>query len=63
MVALSHVIDFSIDFLRCCLYTLDREYYESLSLEEKRKHYKYRNDYVTLEEIETWPATRNRLGE
>ena len=43
------------------VYLLDREYYEMLSLEERRKHYKCKR-YVTLDEIETWSETRKRLG-
>ena len=35
----------------------DRKFYESLSLEEKRKLYKCGRDYVTLDKVETWDET------
>ena len=39
-----------------CTHT-DRKFYESLSLEEKRKLYKCGRDYVTLDKVETWDET------
>ena len=41
---------------------VEQVYYEKLTLEEKRKQYKCGSDYVTLDEIETWIETRERLG-
>ena len=42
---------------------LDRKYYESLSLEEKRKLYTCGRDFLTLDEIETWEEFRKKLSE
>ena len=33
-----------------------RERYIEMSIEEKRKHYKCKSNYTTLNEIETWPV-------
>lgn len=50
-------------FLMCVLLvSLDRHYYESLPLQEKRKLYKCRSNFVTLDDIEIWPETRHKLG-
>ncbi len=40
----------------------DREFYEKLSLEEKRGYYKCGKNFVTLDDIDTWPVTREGLG-
>lgn len=37
------------------LVKLERDKYINMSKEEKRKLYKCKNDYITLDEILTWP--------
>ena len=37
------------------LVKLERDKYTNMSKEEKRKLYKCKNDYITLDEILTWP--------
>lgn len=44
-----------------CMYT-DRQFYESLSLEEKRKLYTCGRSYVTLDNIQTWEEFRKTLS-
>ena len=34
---------------------LDKEYWQNLPLDEKRKQYRCRDKYLTLEQIPTWP--------
>ena len=42
---------------------LDRQYYKSLSLEEKREQYTCGSDFVTLKDIETWEEFKKKQGE
>ena len=46
--------------VRLLVYT-GSKYYESLSLDEKRKHYACKYNYVTLDQIESWSITREKV--
>ena len=52
-----------IYFFVCCPHPLDRQYYEGLSLEEKRKEYTCGSEFLTLDQIETWEEFRKNLRE
>ena len=51
-----------ITFYSCvCGIGNSKEYYQNLSLEEKRRFYKCGEGFVTLEDIEVWSKTRKDI--